>query len=151
MESSWKNTRLAVMVGTDTITPIESFTPTFTLNTETIHSLEATHVGYVANPESFTFTLTVRAIGGGAAKLMNLAMTGTEFQIGLFRASGSSSDEWDFDEIVLRKCVITSANPSNASTNGAPMATFSGVAREAATKGAGHAGGNNDSLPTFAP
>ena len=146
---SWKETRLAVMVGDQLITPIESFTPTFALNAETIHSLEATHVGYVANPEAFTFTLSVRAIGSGAAQLVSLAMEGTEFTVGLFRAAGSVDNEWDFDSVVLDNCLITSASPSNATINGAPVATFSGVARRAQTTGAGHTGGAEHSLPNF--
>ena len=58
MESTWKQTRLAVFVETDLVTPVDSFTPSFSLNTETIHSLEATHVGYVANPETFSFSIS---------------------------------------------------------------------------------------------
>lgn len=149
MESTWKQTRLAVFVDTDLITPVDSFTPSFSLNTETIHSLEATHVGYVANPETFSFSISVKAIGGGAAQLMNLAMTGTEFAIGLFRQSGSANDEWSFEEVVLEKCLITSANPSNATINGAPAATFSGVARKAKAQGVGAS--QADALPVFEP
>ena len=149
MESTWKQTRLAGFVDTTMITPVDSFTPSFSLNTETVHSLEATHVGYVANPESFTFSISVKAIGGGAAQLMNLAMTGTEFAIGLFRQSGSAPDEWDFDQVLLEKCLITSANPSNATVNGAPAATFSGVARKAGATVAGES--SAVSLPVFAP
>lgn len=149
MESSWQGTRLAVMVDGTLVTPIESFTPTFALNTEVIHSLEATHVGYVANPENFTFSLSVRAIGGGAAQLMDLAMNGVEFQIGMFRSEPSVDDEWDFDSILLENCLITSANPSNATINGAPMATFSGVARRASATSAG--GTPSNELPTFLP
>ena len=149
MESTWKQTRLAVFVDTTMITPVDSFTPSFSLNTETIHSLEATHVGYVANPETFSFSISVKAIGGGAAQLMSLAMNGTEFQIGLFRQTGSLPDEWDFDQVLMEKCLITSANPSNATVNGAPVATFSGVARKA---GATAAGGTPVlSLPNFEP
>jgi hypothetical protein len=147
MESTWKQTRLAVYVDTTMITPVDSFTPSFSLNTETIHSLEATHVGYVANPETFSFSIAVKAIGGGAALLMNLAMTGAEFSIGLERQTGSVDDEWSFEGLLLEKCLITSANPSNATVNGAPAATFSGVARKATTQGADAAAG--DTLPVF--
>jgi hypothetical protein len=130
---TWMNTRLAVIVDGDSanpLSPIESFTPTFNLNTEVVHSLEATHIGYIANPDSFTFTLTVRAIGGGAAQLSRLALQGTEFEIGMYEAEGSTG-EWDFVDVVFRKCLITSATPSTGTVNGAPMATFSGVSREA--------------------
>ena len=143
---TWMNTRLAVVVDNDTanpVSPIESFTPTFSLNTEVVHSIEATHIGYIGNPESFTFSMTVRAIDGSAARLTRLAMEGTEFEIGMFEVDGSTG-EWDFQSIVMRQCLITSANPSNATTNGAPMATFSGVARSVETND-----GAAQTLPTF--
>lgn len=130
---TWMSTRLAVIVNGDSahpLTPIESFTPTFALNTEVVHSCEATHVGWIANPDSFTFSMTVKAIGGAAAQLTRLAMEGTEFEIGVYEAAGSTG-EWDFTHVVMRKCLITSANPSNAMVNGAPTATFSGISREA--------------------
>jgi hypothetical protein len=143
---TWMNTRLAVVLDGDSnnpLTPIDSFTTSFNLNTELVHSLEATHIGYIGNPENFTFTITVKAIGGAAAKLMKLAMEGTEFEIGLHEAAGSTG-EWDFVHIVLRKCLITTANPSNATINGAPVATFSGVARQGEDNGDG-----THTLPTF--
>jgi hypothetical protein len=143
---TWMNTRLAVIINGDSanpLTPLESFTPSFNLNTEVVHSLEATHIGYIANPENFTFTLTVKAIGGAAAKLMQLAMEGTEFEIGLYEADGSTG-EWDFGHIVLRNCLITTANASNAAISGAPVATFSGVARQGEDSGEG-----THTLPTF--
>lgn len=144
--STWMQTRLAVIVDNDTahpISPIESFTPTFSLNTEVVHSIEATHLGYIGNPESFTFTMTVKAIGDSAARLTRLAMDGAEFEIGMFEADGSTG-EWDFQTVIMRHCLITSANPSNATVNGAPVATFSGVARVIETND-----GSAQTLPSF--
>jgi hypothetical protein len=143
--ATWTNSRLAVVVDGDTshpLTPIDSFSPTFSLNTEVVHSIEATHIGWIANPDSFTFSLSVKAIGGAAAKLTVLALNGTEFSIGLYKQAGSTN-EWDFTNIILTKCLITSATPSNATVSGAPVATFSGISR--------HAGINNDAVsrPTF--
>ncbi|WP_125130391.1 hypothetical protein [Microbacterium sp. 10M-3C3] len=131
--ATWTSTRLAVVVNSNTanpLTPVDSFSPNFALNTEVIHSIEATHIGYIANPSSFTFSISVKAIGGAAAQLTRLALEGTEFEIALYEQSGSTG-EWDFVNVVLRKCIITSAAPSNASPTGAPVATFSGVSREA--------------------
>lgn len=131
MSVTWNNTRLAVIVDGDTanpLTPVEAFTPSFSLATEVVHSLEATHIGYISNPDNYSFTITVKAIGDGAAKLTKLAMQGTEFQVGMYEAAGSAG-EWDFSHVLLSKCRITSANPSNGTINGAPTATFSGVAR----------------------
>ena len=133
---TWTKTRLAVVVNNETttpLTPIDSFSPTFSLNTEVIHSIEATHIGLIANPDSFTFSMTVKAIDGAAAQLTRLALTGTEFEVGLYEQAGSAG-EWDFVSVVLRKCIITSASPSNATPTGAPTATFSGVSREASAQ-----------------
>lgn len=145
MATTWTNTRLAVVVDGKTatpLTPIDSFSPTFSLNTEVVHSIEATHIGLIANPDSFTFSLSVKAIGGAAAQLTRLALTGTEFSVGLYEQAGSTG-EWDFKNVVLTKCIITSASPSNAMVSGAPVATFSGLSR--------HVGIDDDSvtLPTF--
>ncbi|MGW1765478.1 hypothetical protein ACWCQL_15580 [Streptomyces sp. NPDC002073] len=144
--TTWMSSRLAVVLDGKSdkpLTPVDTFTPTFALNAEVIHSLEATHVGYIAQPASFTFQMTVKAIGGAAAELTRLAMTGKEFSIGLYQAKGSSTDEWDFQKLLFNKCLITSANPSNAVVNGAPAATFSGVAREAVVDD----GGGETKLP----
>jgi hypothetical protein len=129
---TWTQTRLAVVIDGATstpLTPIDSFSPNFALNTEVVHSIEATHIGLIANPESFTFSLSVKAIGGAAAQLTRLALEGTEFEIGLYKAAGSAPDEWDFVDVVMSRCIITSASPSNATPSGAPTATFSGVSR----------------------
>jgi len=144
--ASWTQTRLAVVVNGATaapLTPIDSFSPTFALNTEVVHSIEATHIGWIANPDSFTFSLSVKAIGGAAAQLTRLAMSGTEFEIALYEQAGSAG-EWDFKHVVLRKCLITSASPSNATISGAPVATFSGISREVEADD-----GSAVKLPTF--
>ena len=90
---TWSNTRLAIILNGDTdnpISPIDSFTPTFALNTEVVHSIQGTHLGYIANPDAYTFTMSVKAIGDSAAKLMRLAMDGTEFEIGIYEMAGST-------------------------------------------------------------
>jgi hypothetical protein len=124
----WK-TRLVVSytdsTGTHLISPIDSFTPTFQMNAEVLHSIEATHIGYVHTPSSITFQLTVRAIGDAAAGLTSLAMTRTPFDL-LLQESDSGHD-WSQKRIVLTRCLITSAGPSAATISGAPSATFSGV------------------------
>ena len=65
-ETSW-NTRLAVhytdATGEHEISPISSFVPTFATSAEPLHSIERTHVGVVATPQSLTFSMTVNAIG----------------------------------------------------------------------------------------
>lgn len=125
-ETSW-NTRLAVRytdtTGTHDITPIQSFSPTFATSAEPLHSIERTHVGVVATPQSLTFSMSVNAIGPAAAQLTAIALNGTQFEIVLQEQVGN---DWAFSTIVLSKCVITSAVPTSATVSGAPTATFSG-------------------------
>jgi hypothetical protein len=123
------NTRLAVSY-TDTdgntvaITPIDSFSPTFALNAEALHSVEATHIGVIFAPEGMTFTMTVKAIGDVAAKLTALALKGAHFDVILQETD--DGDDWSFKSVVMTRCLITSAAPSAAAVSGAPTATFSG-------------------------
>lgn len=125
----WKS-RLAVSYVDDTntevlITPIDSFTPTFTLSTEVIHSLERTHVGVVYAPQGMSFSMTVKAIGDVAARLTTLAFEGRRFS--LILQETDDGNDWSFKKLVMSSCIITSASPSAASPTGAPSATFSGV------------------------
>jgi hypothetical protein len=124
----WK-TRLAVSFTSNginyLISPIDSFSPTFALNAEAMHSIEQTHIGVIYSPDSMTFALTVKAIGDIAAQLTALALQGTSFDILLQENNG---DDWSFHSIVMSSCIITSASPSNATVSGAPAATFSGFA-----------------------
>ena len=123
----WR-TRLAVRFKEGTgdyqdISPIDSFSPSFSLGIEPVHSIERTHVGAVYSPQSITFSITVKAIGDVTARLTSLALRGTRFDIMLQERVG---DDWSFASLVLGDCIITSANPSSASPSGAPSATFSG-------------------------
>jgi hypothetical protein len=107
------------------ISPIDSFTPSFTLGAEVIHSIERTHVGVVYTPQAINFTMTVKAIGDVAAKLTGIALEGQRFNLVLQETD--DGNDWSFKKVVLSSCVITSANPSAATPSGAPTATFSGV------------------------
>jgi hypothetical protein len=125
----WK-TRLAVSyVDQDNqsgpITPIDAFTPSFSLNAEALHSLEATHIGAVFSPQGVTFTMTVKAIGDAAARLTILALKGKRFNVTLQESQNGGTD-WSFSHVVLADCIITSATPTAATIAGAPAATFSG-------------------------
>ena len=62
MALNW-NTKLAVAVNGGLISPIESFTPTLNTGHRVQHSLEADNVGIVTQAQTFTFTMTVRAVG----------------------------------------------------------------------------------------
>jgi hypothetical protein len=117
----WK-TRLEVRLGNTTIAPISQFTPTFNAPHTVVHSIEADNVGYVKQPQTFTFTMTVQAIGSAVADLTELAINGQEFNISVAEKQGT---DWAFKALKFTRCVITSANPSNVTIDGAPAATFS--------------------------
>ncbi len=126
--SDWK-TRLAVSYkdedGTEVeVTPIDSFTPTFSLSVEPLHSLEATHIGAIYSPSTVSFSMTVKAIGPVVGQLTALALQGKRFNV-LLQETDDGHD-WSFKKVVLEDCIITSASPSAATLTGAPSATFSG-------------------------
>lgn len=126
--ADWK-TRLSVSYKDEggnqvDITPIDSFTPTFALNAEALHSIEATHLGAIFSPSAITFSMTVKAIGNVVGQLTALAMEGKRFNI-LLQETNDGHD-WSFKSLVLEDCIITSASPSAATISGAPSATFSG-------------------------
>ncbi len=146
----WK-TRLAVKYfdgdNEVNITPIDSFSPSFSLNAEVMHSIEQTHVGVVFSPEAMSFSMTVKAVGEAAvaAKLTALALQGKRFDITLQETEDGS--DWAFQSIVMSDCIITSASPTNATISGAPMATFSGFSLAAASEG--KASANKAAIPIF--
>ena len=118
------NSRLEVTVNGTTVTPIESFTPTYTTPVTPIHSIEADNVGALYHPQTATFTMTVKAIGANALTLAQFAIAGTKFNVQLAEKKGS---DWSFKKLLFRDCIVTSANPSNAVMDGVPIATFSGI------------------------
>jgi hypothetical protein len=118
------NTKLAVMVNNVLVSPIESFSPTLNVAHRVQHSLEADNVGIVLQAQTFTFTMTVRAIGASVATLTALALAGTQFSIVLTEQVGS---DWTFKSIAFNICYFTSVAPSNVSMDDSPTATFSGV------------------------
>jgi len=128
----WK-TRLAVTY-TDQdgnqvdVTQIDSFTPSFTLNAEAVHSLAQTHIGVSYSPDTMSFTMTVKAIGPVAGQLTALALQGKRFDVTLHENNG---DDWSFKTVVMSDCIITSATPTAATISGAPSATFSGFSLQA--------------------
>lgn len=123
MGTDW-NSRLEVTVNGTTVTPIDSFTPTYTTSVTPIHSIEADNVGAMYHPTTATFTMTVKAIGASAATLAKLTLKGEKFDVQLAEKKGA---DWSFKKLLFRDCIITSANPSNAVSDGVPVATFSGI------------------------
>jgi len=121
------NTRLAVAVNGAIVSPIESFTPTLSVGHRVQHSLEIDNVGIVTQAQTFTFSMTVRAVGAAVATLTTLAMNGSEFQIVVTEQTGS---DWAFKQIAFNRCYFTSAAPSNLTLDDSPTANFSGVCLE---------------------
>jgi hypothetical protein len=111
------------------ISPIDTFSPSFSLNAEALHSLEATHIGVIYSPQAMSFSMTVKAIGDIAAKLTALALGQKRFDIVLQEAEGGT--DWAFKSVVMPDCIITSATPTAATVSGAPTATFSGFSLSA--------------------
>jgi hypothetical protein len=131
------NTRLAVTYtdedkNTVSISPIDTFTPTFSLNAEVLHSIEATHIGVVYSPQAISFSMSVKAIGPVAAQLTSLALEGKRFEIVLQESEGGS--DWAFKKLIMKDCIITSATPTTATISGAPSATFSGFSLAASSE-----------------
>ncbi|MEV4559244.1 hypothetical protein AB0K51_19955 [Kitasatospora sp. NPDC049285] len=115
------NTRLEIRLGNSVVAPISQFTPTFNVPHTVIHSIESDNLGYVRQPQTFTFTMTVQAIGTAVADLTELAVKGKEFEITVAEKKGT---DWAFKALKFSRCVITSANPSNVVIDGAPSASF---------------------------
>jgi hypothetical protein len=118
------NSRLQVSVNGAPVTPIETFTPTYTTPVTPIHSIEADNVGAMFHPLTATFTMTVKAIGANVATLTKFAIAGTKFNIALGHVKGN---DWSFAQLLFRDCIITATNPSNAVIDGVPIATFNGI------------------------
>jgi hypothetical protein len=115
------NTRLEVRLGPELVAPISMFTPVFNVPHTVIHSIDTDNVGYVRQPQTFTFTMTVVAIGTTVADLTELAVNGREFEISVSEKKGT---DWAFKSLKFSRCIITSANPSNVVIDGAPSASF---------------------------
>jgi len=119
------NTRLEVRLGDKVISPITNFAPTFNVPHTVVHSLEADGVGYVRQPFTFTFTMTIPAIATAVADLTELAVSGTEFSIAVAEKTGN---DWAFSSLHFGRCVVTSTNPSTVAPDGAPQANFTCMA-----------------------
>lgn len=121
--ADWKS-RLELTVNNTTVTPIESFTPTYMTPVTPIHSIEQDNVGAIFHPQTATFSMTVKAIGASVSTLAQFALKGSRFDVQLAERSGT---DWTFKKLLFRDCLITSTNPSNAVIDGVPVATFSGI------------------------
>src|ERR1700688_388207 len=110
--------------GNVSITPIVSFQPTITSPGDVIHSLEQTHVGFIFSPQTIAFTMTVVQTGTALAALTALCLQRKKFNIVLLEQSGN---DWSFETILLRDCLITSVQVGPIAPTGAPSAILQGV------------------------
>lgn len=120
---NWK-TRLEIMVDGKVLSPIDSFTPQFSTPTSVIHSIEADNVGAIYQPQTASFSMSLKAIGTNVAELTRMALQGKKFNISVAEKKGT---DWTFNKLLFRDCIITAANPSNVTIDGVPTATFSGI------------------------
>ena len=120
------NTRLVVKRGDAVISPIENFTPTFNTPHTVMHSLEVDNVGFIRQPFTYSFTMSVRAVGTAVADLTELAVNGQQFDLAV--AEYLDGKDWAFKSIKFAGCIINSCNPSNVVIDGAPLATFTCMA-----------------------
>ncbi|MEU8761577.1 hypothetical protein [Streptomyces sp. NPDC048659] len=129
--SDW-NTRLEVKLAGRTISPITNFSPSFNVPHTVIHSLEADGVGFVRQPFTFTFTMTIPAIASAVADLTELAVNGAEFAIAVAEKRG---DDWAFSALKFSRCVVSAAQPSTITVDGVPQATFTCMALNVGVEG----------------
>jgi hypothetical protein len=120
---NWK-TRLEISVDGKVVSPIDSFTPQFSTPATVLHSIEADNIGAVYQPQTATFSMTLKAIGTNVAELTKMALEGKKFNITVAEKKGT---DWTFGKLLFRDCIITSANPSNVTIDGVPTANFSGI------------------------
>lgn len=119
------NTRLEVKIGAQTITPITSISPTFSVPHTVLHSIESDNVGVIRQPVTITFTMAIPAIATAVADLTEMALQGTEFNIAVSESDGT---DWTFKSIKFQRCLVTSAAPSNVVIDSVPQANFTCLA-----------------------
>src|SRR6266849_4079602 len=119
------NSRLEVSLDDGTVvTPIDSLATTITTPRSPVHSIEADNVGAIFGPKTATFTMSMKAIGPVTAKLTQMALKNTKFNIQLAEKTGT---DLSFKKLLFRDCLIISTNPSNTAPDGAPVASFNGI------------------------
>jgi len=126
------DTRLTVMVGSTVVTPIDSINPTFNSPVQVLHSLEADNVAHIVQPETFTFTMAVKAIGPVVAQLARLALEHTSFTVAVTEKTGT---DWTFSSIAFNDCYITSV-ANNIVIDGVPTTSFNCICLQATPKAA---------------
>lgn len=114
------NTRLEVKVGDKAVAPITAFNPQINTPHTVINSIGAHNLGYIALPFQFMFSFTVQAIGTIAADLTEMALNGTEFEVGVLEVQGK---DFAWKAVKFKRCKITGSSES-IPVDGVPTITF---------------------------
>ncbi|HEY9291850.1 MAG TPA: hypothetical protein VIP98_11270 [Microlunatus sp.] len=125
--TNW-NTKLSVKLDTAPVTPVTSFTPTFTTAQTPLHSIEADNVGTIQGATTYSFVLVVAANSPAVATLTGNAITRTPFTLTVSEESGT---DWAFKSLTFEGCQVTQALPSSITVDGVPQATFTCLALRA--------------------
>jgi hypothetical protein len=83
-------------------------------------------VGVIRQPMTFTFTMTIKANAIAVARLTELAINATPFEVTLAEQTGT---DWAFNSMLFSGCLITSTNPSSVVIDGIPTASFNCLAQ----------------------
>jgi len=119
------NTKLSVKLGTAPVSPVTSFTPTFTTAQTPLHSIEADNVGSIQGATTYTFVIVLPANSAAVATLTANAITRTPFTLTVSEDSGT---DWAFKSLTFDGCQVTQAQSSTITVDGIPQSTFTCLA-----------------------
>lgn len=133
---NWKSkmfVKITDDVGTETLTPIVDINPVINTPHTPEHSLEDDNVGVTKGNDTFTFSLTVKALRSETTgtnpvkRITELQTKHKMFQIVMLerQISGGDGKDWAFtSSLVLDECYVNQSNPTRATLNASPVATF---------------------------
>ena len=140
MGKDWKS-KLYVKITVDGVqhllTPIVDINPTINTPHTPEHSLETDNVGVTKGNDTYTFSLTVKAVrdedsGSNPAKILaDAQLKHKPFSIVMVerQISGGDGDNWAFEEsLLLENCYVNNSSPTRATLNTSPVAVFNCIA-----------------------
>jgi len=119
------NSKLSVKLGTAPVSPVTTFTPTFTTAQTPLHSIESDNVGTIQGATTYTFIIVLPANSAAVAALTANAITRAPFTLTVSEESGN---DWAFKSLTFDGCQVTQAQPSTIGIDGVPQATFTCLA-----------------------
>jgi hypothetical protein len=141
---NWKTKLVAKIqsesLGEFLITPLDSINPRIDTPHDVLNSTEAENIGYIRRPMSFSFDMTIPAVGDVVSKITRLQLTREEFDIHV--QVFDESEDWTFtdDGVVFENCIITGGSPTPVSNADVPRATFNGNFLSMQTEGISRSG-----------